>query len=508
LDRLACVELHALPLQLLLREHPDWAEHPVAVVEHDRPQGIILWINERARRRRLLPGMRHAAALSLAADLRAAVLPQDVLEHALGQLTTLLQGFSPDVEPAPPTLAGTFWLDASGLHRMYPSLAAWSREILDALAAHRLQASVAVGFSRFGCYALAHVTPAGTVHVSPDPEAERRLLRDVPLKRLCLSPRLRDALHKLGVDSVAALERLPPGGLLERFGAEAAVLHALASGRIVQRMARGAGQDVTSLPCGPLQPAPHAALVYQRMDLDLPEADTTRLLFAIKQRLHALLATLAGQHQALCALQLRLQIDPGWAGDGAATDQGLSCTLRPAEPTLDAVQIADLVRLRLEAVARQGQLGRGVTTVELTANGMMVSRQQLQLFVQRPRRDLEAANRALARLRAELGPQAVVHAVLRDRHLPEASFALEPLDRLDPPHPTAGRRQLVRRMFLPGIPCAPGDRQPVAGPFILSGGWWGGEVHREYCYALRGGDLLWLYHDRRRGQWVLQGIVE
>ena len=30
MDRWACVDLAALPLQLLLRTHPDWAEHPAA----------------------------------------------------------------------------------------------------------------------------------------------------------------------------------------------------------------------------------------------------------------------------------------------------------------------------------------------------------------------------------------------------------------------------------------------------------------------------------------------
>ena len=48
--RWACVDVPALPLQLLLRTAPDWVRMPVAVVERDEPQGGILWVNEVARR--------------------------------------------------------------------------------------------------------------------------------------------------------------------------------------------------------------------------------------------------------------------------------------------------------------------------------------------------------------------------------------------------------------------------------------------------------------------------
>jgi protein ImuB len=69
--RLACVDLPAFPLQLLLRRHPDWAGYPAAVVAEDKPQGLVLWVNEKAREFGVLPGLRYAAAFSLAATFRA-----------------------------------------------------------------------------------------------------------------------------------------------------------------------------------------------------------------------------------------------------------------------------------------------------------------------------------------------------------------------------------------------------------------------------------------------------
>ena len=49
----------------------------------------------------------------------------------------------------------------------------------------------------------------------------------------------------------------------------------------------------------------------------------------------------------------------------------------------------------------------------------------------------------------------------------------------------------------------------LAGPYILSGGWWAAnEVHREYHYAeTRRGECLWVYYDRHRRRWFLHGVV-
>ena len=73
-DRLACVDLPAFPLQLLLRRHPEWRGYPTAVVAEDKPQGVILWVNESARRKGVLPGLRGIEHVGLTVpDLDAAV---------------------------------------------------------------------------------------------------------------------------------------------------------------------------------------------------------------------------------------------------------------------------------------------------------------------------------------------------------------------------------------------------------------------------------------------------
>ena len=62
--RVACLDLPALPLQLVWRREPELRAQPVVVIDEDRPQGSVLWACERARAAGVLPGQRYAHALA------------------------------------------------------------------------------------------------------------------------------------------------------------------------------------------------------------------------------------------------------------------------------------------------------------------------------------------------------------------------------------------------------------------------------------------------------------
>ncbi len=498
--RLACVDLPAFPLQLLLKRHPEWRGRPVAVVAEDKPQGLILWVNEKARQSGVLPGWRYAAAFSLACELRAGEVSPVEINKAVTTLTIQLMRFSPEVEPSA-SEPGVFWLNRKGLDRLYPSPAKWLRALHEDIQAQAFHANIVAGFSRFGAYAVAKVTRG--MLIFSDPAEERSATEKIPLSRLNIEAEFRDALFKLGVETVGALLALPPGGLRERFGADAHRLHQMAAGEL----------------WAPLSPHKPEEPVTQRCILDDPENDTTRLLFIIKQQLHPLLTILAERVQALVGLWLSLLLDrQGWVKE----------QIRPAAPTLDAAQIVDLVRLRLESM----KFSAGVVEIELRVESTAATAEQLRMFIEQPGRDLDAANRALARLRAEFGEQAVVKATLTNGHLPEARFAWEPLDRIKLPKndlnalncPTAKvlvRRIMAKPIQLSGGPFPThedgwfvlgpkyGTVDKLTGPYIFSGGWWNREIHREYYFAeTRRGDLLWLYYDRVRRRWFLQGAIE
>ena len=209
MDRMACVELPAFPLQLLLKQHPDWADRPVAVVDRDKPQGVILWVNEQARAARIRTGTRYSAGLSLARTLHAGEVSATAIEAGLAALVDRLRRFSPEVEPCPEE-PGVFWLNASGLSHLYASPRQWANEINTALQASGFRASIAVGFSRFGTYAIAKTVAAGAaVAVVRDQTRERVLAGQVPLEQLWIDPSLRDSLQKIGVRNRESLLAAP-----------------------------------------------------------------------------------------------------------------------------------------------------------------------------------------------------------------------------------------------------------------------------------------------------------
>lgn len=502
MDRLACVDLPAFPLQLLCRRNPAWKQHPVVVVDEDKPTGRILWANEKARASRILPGHRYASGLALDRELRAGVVADVEIRSGIEEVAGILRNFTPEVDPLSGE-PGVFWLDASGLERLYPSLDSWGRRIQRALVSAGLHSALVTGFTRFGTYAVARARRRGAMCFATAAD-EREAARKVPLERLDLEPDLRDVLGRLGVTTLGGFLRLPAGGLMVRFGNQALRLHRLASGERWD----------------PLQPVGAPEPLERSIFLDHGVRNAEQLVFIIKRLVNPLLAQLADNKAALATLFLELTYEGSFGRSG---DTRLDA-IRPAEPTLDARSLLRLVHLRLE----HDPAAAPVKEVRVSAEDVLATREQLSLWNQRPQRDLRAANEAFARIRAELGNDAIVRAVLRDGHLPEAGYAWEPMAEASLPAPpeTPASRPLVRRVLrapemlphqasgvrddgwlLRGLEHGPVSR--IVGPYIVSGGWWRSEIHREYHFAeTRAGACLWVFYDRRRRRWFLHGQVE
>ncbi len=509
---IACLDLPALPLQLVWRSEPAWRAHPVVVIDADRPQGIVLWACERARKTGVLVGQRYAHALSLCGTLRARVVAPEVIEAAIVELRTALHRVSPQVEVGEP---GTFWLDGDGLERVLGTREAWGRTIAQLIAAHQLTGAIVVGFSRFATYAIARAQSAadrsarGAASVSASSVIvlradadERAAASAVPLARLDIDPKLRDALSRLGVSTLGQMVRLPGGGILERFGREAHRLYQLAAGERWD-------------PLVPLAP-PEAPDERVLLDDDADQID--QLVFVLKPPIDRLLERLAARGRAVTALHVELALRHAVGKIELRAD-----CIKPAAATLDGRALMRLVHLRLTGMPPHAP----VNAVRVWADDVAATNEQLTLFASRPRRDLRAADEALARLRAELGDDTVVRAVLRDGHLPEASFGWERLEHVVAASPSPPLvRPLIRRLRTRPLQLPPQARQVrddgwllsglehgavvrIVGPYVTSGGWWTHELHREYHFAeLRRGDTLWVYYDRNRRRWFSQGSVE
>ncbi|MET0501510.1 MAG: hypothetical protein ABW172_08335 [Candidatus Binatia bacterium] len=83
------------------------------------------------------------------------------------------------------------------------------------------------------------------------------------------------------------------------------------------------------------------------------------------------------------------------------------------------------------------------------------------------------------------------------------------------------RRIMAKPMRLPGVPRHThedgwlilghkyGSVDKLSGPYVFSGGWWNREIQRDYYFAeTRRGAIAWVYYDRVRRRWFLQGFIE
>lgn len=504
--RLACVHLPAFPLQVLLRRRPELRGAPVAVTAKDGPQGEVLFQNREARRRGIVRGMRCAAARGLVPDLHAEPVPEDTLKAAEDELLRALLRHTPRVEPCLDP-RGAFFLDPSGLERLLGDLPTWAAGLQEELVALGYAAGIAVGFQRFLALALARTVRPGPLVLASAAE-EAALAGEVPLAGLDLPPVLLDTLDKLGVTTLGGFLALPAAELRVRLGPAAAALHARASGR-------------EWTPLRPVQPEdpPETAV-----EIDPPDDDRERLLFALKQPLAGLLRQVAKDSDALVLVRLTLELDHA---------PPFTTTIEPAAPLQDSegdlLQLLDLLRLRLSSAELAAPAQRAV----LVGLGTRATAEQLALLRGRGR-DLRAAARALARVRAAFGEQAVTRASLRSAHLPEASFAWEPVSQVTCPnaqdlpanhHEALAAPPLCRRMLPRPLPLPARDPDAedwlaatghvrgavvrMAGPYRISGGWWAREVERDYYFAeTTHGDIAWLFYDRPRDRWYLHGLLD
>jgi protein ImuB len=501
---MACVDVCSLALQLMVRQRGFGTEEPAVVVDKDTPQGVILQVNEGAWREGVRPGQRYAAALGLTAKLRAGVVSNEEIDKGVAEITEILLLSSPRVEPSREHL-GVFWVDASGLGLLYKDLLEWASELCRRVCDAAFVSTVVVGFTRFGAYAVARSRRG--ILVFREPHAEWQQARQVRIERLGVAPKVRDQLALLGVHTIGELVGLPSAGLRQRYGAA------------VHRW-REFAVDAVSVP---LQAVVPEEAVLTTVLFDDPERNHLRLLFVIKRDLHPLLATLVERAQVLAALELHFQPRDG---------DSFTEVVRPADPTCDERVLVDLVRLRLESI----KLRSGVAELAIVAKGVKGSAAQLALFARLEcSRDIDAARRALARVRAEFGEGAVTFVESRRGHLPEARFRLVPwhrnilhsgLSSPDPAPVALQSKSLVRRVlrhprFLSGNASG---RHPdgwfVAGvehgavvrslgPYLVNGGWWSREVERAYHYLeLASGEIIWAFWDVKRRAWYQHGGVE
>lgn len=465
----------------------------MVIVDDEGPHGRITHLNELAKKNRLRIGMRQIVARDLSPHLRTAVLSSEETFRVIEDLVTSLQTFSPKVEPV--AHAGAFHVDPEGLRSLYGGYRNWATCVHRYLRSRNWRNAVTVGFHRHRALAVAMTHDGVTVTESPEEECAKS--NEAPLRLFNLPGEICESLCALGVETLGDFLSVPAGELHSRFGSEASALH-------------DSFAENLQLPIQPHAFDEPACISFQ---VDPPDEDQNRLLFATKGALHSLLHQVRARGEAIQSLDLSLHLE-------RAPMQHEH--LEPASPTLDLILLLELIRLRLGETRLQG----AVEEVELLATTVRAAAEQVPLPGHLPHRDMSAAHRAFARIRAAYGEHAVTRAQIREAHLPEASFRWEPVDQV-----RVGDKALlqpissmIRRVFPKPKPLRPREPQtPEAGPALamnqsiehlfgpyrVSGGWWKRLVERDYYYAeTNQGDLLWLFYDRPRKRWFLHGVLD
>ncbi len=261
------------------------------------------------------------------------------------------------------------------------------------------------------------VSNRGAAPIVVPPGATAAFLAGLPVQRLSYArggdPAARDELigvfTRLGLRTVGRVAELPAADVLARFGALGAQLH---------RLANGAEAEPPEVMATPPDLRVHAAI-------DPPAERVDRAAFVAKALADDLHAELAGRGLACTRVLVVAETETGdrierlWRHEGA----------------LSAAAIAQRVRWQLEGWLDTGR-GRGrctggVSRVELIPD-QVVADDGVQLGFWGGRSDAgERAVRALARVQALVGSDAVLVPEWRGGRSPGDQYRLVPLDGVD-----------------------------------------------------------------------------
>lgn len=496
--RVACLRIPRFPV-VALGGGPGADAAPIAVTAPGAPDRIHV-ASAALQERGVLAGMRLAAARALAGDLDLHAWDDGALQHAVNAVTIALLDASPQVTPGAP---GFWWIGAHGLGarggerallvRVLAVARAWHAAARAAVASSCVAARAATWLER-----EAPIIPAGH---------DTAFLARTPLALLPMEAELREALAALGMVRAGQLAALAPADVEARWGA---------TGLAAWRLAHG---DDPRRPALVLPPAPCVVAV----DLPVPATTLEPVLFLVRAALDRLVREVARDGRAVAAFDVTLALD----GSGSALP-----ALRPAPRTAVRRVTCATPLARVEPLFEQCRAVLDDWPLDAPVVGV-----QVQVVERVPQsghqgdllhtgwRDPAAAHAAFARLRAALGPDAVVQPVPADSHAPERKGrwvgatdgrmgGWAPVPTCPPAHlptstPSLRLLPVPEPIELEGQPPAffwRGRWWPVAARDAaerLSGEWWGTPYARDYEQWVSEGTRFLVFRMARR--WHLQG---
>jgi len=514
-----------------------WDEHPIALIEAGGKR--LRAVTAAAARAGLRAGMRPAEARALCADL--VELPWDdvAIDAAITEASAALLAASPQVTPVAGA-HGLWWVGASGCDPVGGERAL-ATELLRVAKRWHPRPRVAIAGS---CVAARAATWAGAsfdqrgserslVHVVPVGK-DASYLAPAPLALVPMDEELRSALHALGLRTVGAFAALSAEDVERRWGD---------AGIRAWRLARADDLRRPVLARIETQPA-------VEVELAAPSSTMEPVLFLVRAALDRLVQELIAHGRAAAAVAITLTLDDA---RGALVSEPVHTVTREVRPARPLARVAPLFE-RCRALLDRWTLSAPVSAVRVAIAAAAPLTGEQGDLLSASWRDIGAADAALERLRAELGPNAIVRAVHQDTHRPEkaglwqdaldveavkqrtrdvtpavtsmaaaqsdAPRALQIVREPEPPPATTAAHRALEPAEPVEVECEGevprvvtwrGHRleiQRPIGPERLSGDWWDDGYRRDYwrCESLAGEFVVYL--DRADDAWRLQGWVD
>ncbi|MFK8043070.1 Y-family DNA polymerase [Congregibacter sp.] len=468
-----CLRLSELAVQCLPQRRPQ----ALAVVDRQR----IYAVNATASLLGLEPGMDPVAARSLAGESPLQLLPRDpdAEVQALESLCCWAYGITPHLYPF---RGDCLMLEIGGSLRLFGGIDAITRHARQGLAGRGYSADIALGTTPLAAWAFSHTNshaPASSDYT------QREQLDNLPLQTLEPLHEQFEILQRSGFKTLGEVLALPSASLNRRCGAQFRELLQHLSGEVV---------------APPVHFEPPSCFV-DSYPLGYPVQNQDELGPALEQLL-ASLEDYLRQRQ----LQTRQII---WHFSGLNNYREV-LDVRTSEARTPRQDWYRLTRLRLE---RQ-PFTQEVELVQLRAESLE-SAQPTSGDLFRQANQSESTSQLVDLLSNRLGSQAVNSLHHRDAHLPEHSSAkaatgtpgtLPPADTAQRPfwllsEPEALRHEGEDLLFW-------GSRlELIYGPERIEDGWWERSTSRDYFVARNGqGQRFWVFHERRKQRWFMQGF--
>ena len=488
-----------------------WDDSLLALTDGAPNRPRLRSVSAAAARVGVRAGMTLVEGRALCAELE--VLPWDdvAVNGAITETTAMFVHASPQVSPAA-GVPGMWWIGASGFAAGAPGAGGTSeRAFANALRAiarrWHPRARVAVadtcvaaraatwGSFRRDDRSLACIVPPG---------GDAAYLASAPLALLPMDAEMRDALRALGIRTVGDFADLDAGDVEQRWGDD---------GLQAWRLAHG--DDPRRPVLARLDEHPHV-----EMELASSAATMEPVLFLVRPAVERLVNQLVAEARSIACLAITLTLDDARGPLPTAQAHTVTREIRLPRPLARAAPLFE----RCRGLLARWPLTAPVSAVRLTVLIASPLTGEQGNLLDTSWRDPGAAEAALERVRAELGPNVVVKPHAHDGYTPERSgkwrevemFSaaaspkmvlagpaenvlrlLESPEHIDVDHDESPRRIFWRGRAIPVI--------NAIGPERLSGDWWNDGYSRDYwrCESDEECGELMLYRDA--GGWWVQG---